>query len=213
MDGVNWIEVGLNACISSLVAIVVAAYVRFKVKPKHEEVFEHNRTEEIIRIFSTIDLVDLHIGEVFDLFETNLGIMTPDRVTVVPRPEFIQQSDGSHIATISLEDSKLRREFESLKPRFAYHYEILESYSNAFKVDYQRLLNHIESNFLGTVSDYIFNTVFFTECLIKDSLLPSLLEKRKHSARKIIDFLNNDKTIPTDDKRIKDFIERWENRC
>jgi len=98
---VEWDTVVLNTVLSIVVAVVVGLYIRFKVKPKHEDVFEHNRNVEFKRIFNTIHFFDFHFENFVNYLEREMGPLSRDRETLTPQPKFKKMEDGSHIAEFS----------------------------------------------------------------------------------------------------------------
>lgn len=208
-DLINWWEVFANAAVSLLVAAIVALYIRFKVKPKHEIVFEHNRNEEIKRIFTTLHFLDFHFKNFIDHIENELGPITRDRETLSPKAEFKTMPDGSQYAEFSIEETRLQRKFYNLQPKIQYDYERMNEIAKSFQKDFPRLLEHIENSFLNDVWMYIFDSKYYAEWATKDYLMNHLFDKIHDSATKIIKFTTVDKTINLNEPYIKEFIEKW----
>jgi len=209
---IEWDTVVVNAFLSLTVAVGVGLYIRYRVKPKHEEVFEHNRNEEIIGIFNTIDLLDFHFQNFLDDLETEMGPLTDDRETLSPRPKFEEMPDGGQMAVFSKEQSEMMHKFDNIKPKLKYSYEQIKKISEGFQKDYLRLLNHIESSFLRNVWLYFFDTTYYAEWAQKNYLMKNLLEKNMESAKGIIEFLEDDKTIDLSQSKIKKFIDKWKEK-
>lgn len=70
-DVINWIEIALNAVIAFIVAIGVGLYIRFKVKPKIEEIYEYNREYRIRSIVMILELSDWNMEKLFEILEQN----------------------------------------------------------------------------------------------------------------------------------------------
>ena len=206
---VEWDTVVVSSIISAIVAIGVALCVRYKVKPKHEVVFEHNRNVEFKRIFDTIHFLDFHFQNFLDDLEKEMGPLTNDRETLTPKPEFKPLPEGGQIAEFSLEQTKLALKFQRLLPKLKFNFEQIRKITQGFQNDYLRLLNQIENSFLTNVWNYIFSTHHYAEWAQKDFLMSSLLKENMKTAKKIIDFLESDKTIDLTEPYIKEFIEKW----
>ena len=88
-----WQTVLLNTVLSIIVAFGVGLYIRYNIKPKNEIVFEHNRNEEIIRIFSNLNMFDLHFRFFFEDLE-KMGEITLEQEHIIPEPKFQPLPDG-----------------------------------------------------------------------------------------------------------------------
>jgi len=206
---VEWETVAVNTILSLTVAFLVGLYIRYKIKPKHEEVFEHNRNEEFRRIFDTINLFDIHFEFFLNDLEREMGEINVDRETLTIKPQFKETADGGRIVTFSREETEIWTTYEQLKPLLKSNYDHMKNFNELFQKDYLRLLNHIENSFLKNVWDYFFKSYYYAEWAQKDYLMNNLMVERMKAAQKIINFLENDNTIDITEPNIKKFITRW----
>lgn len=199
----------VNTILSIVVAVGVGLYIRYKVKPRHEIVFEHNRDIEFQRIFSTIHFLDFHFGIFCEDLEREMGPIKKEQDSLTPKPRVRNLPDGGQLIEYSAEQTKIKMKFDKLIPRLQNNYEHIKNNGEIIRKDYARLLSHIEHSFLKDILDYVFDTSYYAEWAQRDYLMNDLRFKRMKLAKKIIKFLQKDKSINIKEGYIKEFIDKW----
>ena len=205
----EWDNITANAIISFIVATGVGLYIRYKVKPKHEEVFEHNRNDAIKNIFDFIHRSDNHFVRFTNSIETEMGPITKTRDTVTPKPTIEKLPDGGQLMKFTYDDTQKRMKFEKLKRKLQFDFRQIENTFNIFQQNYQKLHDHIEKAFLEDVWKYLQNNVHFAEWAQKDHLANYIFKDQIILSQRIINFLAKDKNIDCSYPRITEFIEKW----
>jgi len=59
----------INIIISSLIAVIIALFVRYGIKPKIEKIYETNRNVLIGRLLTSVFIVSNQFNNAFDIFE------------------------------------------------------------------------------------------------------------------------------------------------
>lgn len=204
----NWWDVFANASVSFLVAVIVGVIIRFKLKPKHEEVFEHNRNVNLMMVFGLLNNLDFQFEQFIIIFEKKLGPFTKYRKRILPTTEWRADPEGGEIADLS-SSMDIRMTYEDVKTDLRPTVENLYKVNEQLREDYKIFENYIHANFLRDVSLYIFNTSYFAEWALKDAPLPSCMIKRMDYAKKIIKYVESDNSIDTKYQSIDSFIKRW----
>jgi len=205
---IEWDTVVVSTILSIMGAFLVGLYIRYYVKPKHEEVFNYNRKVNIQRIFGLLDNLDLQLRNFIEYFEKDLGALTVDRKTVLPEKKFEKQPDGSFIADIT-DRTGLGKKYEEMKPELIRITENHKMLQKSFLSDYSIYQHYMHDSFLRDIRNYIRDTTHYVGWLLKDTHLGFLRTKRMESAKKIIEYVQKDKSLVTIHD-INKFIERWE---
>ena len=203
----EWDTIVLSAILSGIVATVIAYIFRYHLKPKHEKVFETNRKSDISRIFDSLQYLEFRFESFLDVFEKEMGKITKTRTRVLDKPKWVKQADGSSIATMTLEETKLQTKYQKLKENLKSDVVEIEKGYNSFLENYRSYITYIESSFLKNVIEYFWTTWYFSIWALKDTLQPELLVKRIKLAEKIINFVENDKSVDLEEPTIKDFLQ------
>jgi len=203
----EWDTIVLSTVLSGIIAGVIAYMFRYHLKPKHEQVFETNRKSDISRIFDSLHYLEFRFESFLDIFEKEMGKITKTRTRVLDRPKWVKQADGSSIATMTLKETQLQTKYQKLKEDLKSDVVEFEKGYNSFLENYRSYITYIESSFLKNVIEYFWTTLYFSSWALKDSLLPNLLVKRIKLAEKIIDFVENDKSIDLEEPTINDFLQ------
>ena len=207
----EWDNILANAFISFIVAVGVGLYIRYKVKPKHEEVFDHNRNDAIKTIFSFIQQSDSDFVRLIDTIETEMGPITKKRDTVTPKPTIEKLPDGGQSMKFTYEETQKQLKYEKIKPKLEFDFKRIEYTFNLFQQNYQKLHNHIEKEFLEDVWKYLHGTYHYSEWALKDHLGNYIFKDQITLSKKIIKFLEKDKNVDRTYPSIKEFIEKWKN--
>lgn len=194
--------------VSFTIAVGVALFVRYKIKPKHEEVFDYNRKSNIVRIFGLLDHLDFQFRYFIEYFEKDMGELTKDRKTVLPERKFEKTQDGGYVVDIT-DTMGIGIKYEQVKPELKRLAENLRMLEKSFLSDYSIYLNYVHDSFLRDIRMYFLNTAHYAEWLLKDTHLAYLRKKRMESAKKIIEYVEKDKSLVSN-PLIKKFIEKWE---
>jgi len=206
---VNWVEISLNAFIAFIVASGVATYIRFKVKPKHEEVFEHNRNANLMMVFGLLNRLDMNFGSFVRDFEQSMGEFTKDRNKILPKIEWKTEPDGGKIAVRPPNYGEMSAKYEQLKKDLKSTEDAMKSVERDFRNDFNIFQNYIHVDFLREVSLYIFDTLYFSDWALKDAPLPYCLERRMKRAKKIIEYVEKDKGLDQTFSGFNYFRQRW----
>jgi len=213
-DNIDWGTTIISAIISGIVAIGVAWYFRFKVKPKFEIVFDDNRQANLRLIFNGLQWFDSEFQSIYEIFERELGELKKEREEIIPRPKFIQEK-GSEInenvidlGSMMKMDKIFAEVRDNLNPILA---RMLEQ-QKTFLRDYHIFLNYLHDSFLREINNYYFTTIYYTKWVLKGNNFYSIGIKRKEHANRIIKYLEEDKTINKTEKSLGEFISKWKNQ-
>lgn len=207
-DLINWWEVFANAAVSFLVAVIVAVIVRYKLKTKHEELFEHNRNANLAIVFGLLNQLDFQFEQFVLVFESRLGEFTKDRKQILPKTTWKSDNSGGYNADFS-SWIKVKKIYDEVKNDLAPTVENLYDIEKKLRDDYNIFHNYIHADFLRDVSLYIFNTCYFAEWSLKDAPIPDCLIRRMEIAKNIIKYLEKDRMIDKTAYSIDSFIKRW----
>lgn len=121
--------------------------------------------------------------------------------------------DGRSTTEItSAEDCVKRRQleiqFEGTKDELRYMLNIIKETHENFVKDCNIYHNYIHDSFLRDVKQYYWNTDYYFERILYNELNSLFLNERIKYAKKIIQYLESDKSIELTCS-INNFIERW----
>lgn len=205
---VDWWNVTASAAVSFLVAVIVGVIIRFKLKPKHEEVFEHNRNVNLMMVFGILSRLDFQFEGFITIFEQRMGEFTEDRKRILPEVKWKMDSDGGQIADMS-SSTEIFGRYEDVKNDLKPFVKNMNDIHKQLGDDYNIFQNYIHADFLRDVDLYIFNTCYFAEWALKDAPIPKCLISRMKFAKKIIKYVEDDKTVELTFPTISEFIKRW----
>ena len=205
---IDWWNIAATGVVSLLVAVIVGVIIRFQLKPKHEKVFEHNRNVNLMMVFGILSQIDFQFEGFITIFERSMGEFTKDRKRILPEVEWKMDSDGGQIADMS-SSTEIFGRYEYVKKDLRPMIKNMNSIHVQLRDDYNIFQNYIHADFLRDVDLYIFNTIYFAEWALKDAPLPTCLLKRMKLAKKIINYVESDKTVDLTFSTISEFIKKW----
>lgn len=159
-------------------------------------------------VFGILSQLDFQFEGFMIIFEQRMGPFTKDRKRILPEVEWKTESDGSKFADISSSTEVFAR-YEEVKKDLEHYVKNMDDIRKQLRDDYNIFQNYIHADFLRDVDLYIFNTFYFVEWALKDAPLPTCLFKRMEYAKKIIKYVEDDKTVELSFSTISEFIIRW----
>ena len=188
-------------------AIGVAAFFRYKVKPKIESVFEENRLSNYDFLFNGIEDFDFIVERFYFILERDFGPVTEARENMFTVPSLTNYSsiDTSSISAVftpstyfkQIEQSELKKIYDDLEHSYHKFKEGINSYQL-----------YIEVKLLHNVSLYYWITLYWMKYILTGYNMPTYWKKRPKYASSIIDFVEKDSQI-RNIRSVGDFITKW----
>lgn len=196
-----------------MIAILIAWYFRFKVKPKFEIVYNYNRNANFVLIFNNIEIFDWTFETFYIIYERRLGLLTREREDIVPRIPFTSSGSGNQaISPVNLREwQTITNELTSVRQDLLQDVERMREYHRNFLKDYHIFQNYFHDKFLRDIHVYYFSTIHYCEWLLQGHNYARMADDRKRRSEGIIKYLEEDKSIDKADPNIKKFIEKWKN--
>ena len=201
----------VNAVLSIVVALGVGLYIRFKVKPKREIVFEDNRKDNVNRVCNILNFFDSSFEHVYKGFEVEFGDLTKKMENIIPKLEFRREND-EYVAELDFVDQIKKEEtLKKLKNQYERTLETMEEQTKIFYDDIPIFHNYLHNSFLIDISSYMTTTVHYSQELMNGHNYVGIGLMRLKFYKKIKLYLQNDKSIK-ENKGVKEFISRWEKQ-
>ena len=198
----------VSTALSIVVAFGVGLYIRYYTKPKHEEIFEHNRKDSLRMIFGFLHNLDLTFESYVVTFEENMGEINNDKNRILSEQEWGKnphRGKSSSFFTVLGSNPTYPRVIRQLEEEVSY----IKKYHEEFKENYNLFQNYIHADFLRKVDTYMRHTYAFTVLVHDEGTDGNLFTSRMNYAKKIIDYVEADKIVDTTSPPIVHFINRW----
>jgi len=197
-DNTDWGGVVASTIGSSIIAIVIALYIRYKTKPKHEIIYDANRQANLDLIFGGLNRLGSEFGTIYDSIENRFGFLTENRDEIIPAFGDI------------VEIAEMNRTFDDIRPMLEGCLERMREQHRRFLGDYHIYLNFLNDSFLRDVNKYYLTTTFYSELLLQNENHYSIGVRRKPEAERIIKYVVKDRSVNKNKEEIKLFISDWE---
>ena len=207
---VHYPDIIINACIAVGISFLVGLYIRFKVKPKHEVVFELNREAEIKQIFSSIHFFDHFFDILIGKLEKEISAIPKENKSLRPEGTQKKLEDGGTLIQFSLEETQLQKKLFKMREILEPEYNEIKKITDNFKNDYTRMINHVEISFLNHVWDYILKSQWYLDYIYLNNynFYDHFKDREKHG-KEIIASLKKDKILESPDPFIKEFFDKY----
>ena len=218
---INWDEVTVSSIIailtSGVIAYGIAWYFRFKSKSKIEVVFEDNRQQSFLYLFTNLADFDSYFGSFYDIFEKDvMELKGKDReiirVSPIMSSIYASMTEGKPVLVNLSQDFELIRKFESTKKNLEPMLEQMRKYYKGFSDSYFSYLNYIHDTFLKDVNRYYSSTIEYTRYVLQGHEYSTYIDSRRKFAHKIIEYVEADETIDKTKENIAIFIKKWKER-
>jgi len=210
-DKTEWGGVISSTLASSLIAIGIALYIRYRAKPKQEIIYDANRQANLDLIFSGLNFLNIEFLTFYESIEQRLGELTKERSKIIPfpisKPLNEWTVDDPDIVDFG-EISKMTAIFDEIKPMLTQTLTRIREHHKRFLQDYHIYLNYLHDSFLRDVHSYYITTTHYSELLLNGENHYSIGIKRKEEADKIIAYVK-DRTVHKTNS-IMDFILNWQ---
>lgn len=201
----------ISAGFSAIVGILIAFYVKHKMKPKHQEVFENNRQTNLRFIFNDLERYHDHTMFIFDEFEKKFGDLKKKRKELVTTIKFVPIEEIDKQEPIKFADiMKDKQNLDELKTRLKFNFDQMKKISDFFDKESRSLETYFENSFLQHIRQIFWQTNYYAEQLFNATLVPSCLNSSTDRAKKVIEYLKKDDSLDLSEKNVKSFIDRWE---
>jgi len=137
-----------------------------------------------------------------------MGAFTKDKKRILPAVDWKKTEDGGNVVDLS-SSMEIRRTYEQVKEDLAPALERINDIYKQFKNDWRIFQNYIHDDFLRDVDRYFWDTSYFSEWALKDAPLPDCLIGRMKHAKKIIEYVENDKSVDITSPGIDKFVKNW----
>lgn len=212
-DSVQLDTIVVSSIISGIIAITVAAYFRFIVKPKIETVFEDNRKTNFHFLFNEIEDFDRGFETFYTIAETRFGLLTKDRESLFPSWPVSIHTDDEAPSKVPIEElEKIKNQLQEVerikKDELGPLHDGLNKHYDKFLKNYALYRTYVQETLLSDVSFYYYITLNWMVWVLKGHNYWSMLDTRRKYAFKIIKFTEND-SVDNSISSISDFVTKW----
>jgi len=216
-ENVDWDTVIVSAIIGAVyslaVAIGVAFYVKYKMKPSSEKVFEGNRESETKWTFMTLERYHDDAMRIFEKFEEAFGELAKTRKELVTEIKCVPEEELKTMKPVSFKDIiQDQNKMAELKERLDWELKQMKKLTT----DYQQGENIANMKQYFNYDDFVLplfslmkNINDYAEGLLQADLRPYSLQYAIKNAKTVIKYLK-DNDLDKSSKNVKSFIERWE---
>ena len=200
--------------LSSLIALGIGLFIRYGLKPKFEIIFDDNRKANFLILFNGIQAFDSQFLSFYEILEDRMGLLRRDRREIIPRMQFASltpESIHSQTRVDFGEISRLTSEYDEVRRNLQSILQAMRDNYDAFLKDYKLFLNYMHDTFLRDVSLYLWNTIYYSEWLLRDENLVMIADKRLELAFKIIQYLEEDGSIKMKIQNMDNFVKKWKD--
>ena len=211
IDSLDVGTIVLSSLISGVIAITIAWFFRFKVKPKREIVFEDNRKDNVNRVCNILNFFDSSFERVYKGFEEEFQDLTKDMENIIPKPELRRENDEYVVELDFVDQMKKKETLKKLKSQYERTLETMEKQTKMFYDDISIFHNYLHNSFLIEIGNYMNATLHYSQELLNGQNYVGIGMMRLKHYKKIKSYLQNDKSI-RENKGVKEFISRWEKQ-
>ncbi len=203
----------IGAGYSLAVAFGVAYYVKKRMKPSSETVFEANRESDIKWIFNVLERYHDDAMHVFNEFENAFGDLSAKRKELVTEMKFVTEDKLKEMKPVPFKDIlQDQQKMTELKARLDWNFNQMMKFSDDFRKseNISSLKNNFNyDKFLVPLFSLINNINDYANGLFQADLRAYSLKWAIKNAETIIKYLKDEKLEKFEN--IKLFIERWES--
>lgn len=213
MSEYDTVNILISLGLTTLTGVAIAAFFRYKVKPKFEIVFDSNRQSNLRLIFSGLEWFDKEFESFYKIFERDMVELTKDNEEIIPRPKFKpmdELDDGEDVIDLGTM-MKMDKAFQEVKKCLEPILKRMSEQHNAFLRDYHIYLNYLHDSFLRDINNYYFTTTYYVEWVLKQQNYYSIGIERKEIAKRLIEYVEKDSSIDKKEQSIENFILKWKS--
>ncbi len=206
--------IAYSSLLAFVITVGVSALFHFKLPSKSDVVFIANRNSWIEKILSQMELFDnQYLQYVFDRFDKAGFDLKRGKEELGTSIKFVNETDlesqeVTDFMDVWNQDRNLRQIGNDLKGTNK-QMETLYEHFFADKVLHERYLHH---DIIRDMDNYFSSGLYYVDWLRKGGVhVYSSIDSRKNTAAKIIKYIEKDKTIKINDKKIKKWIDKWKD--
>ena len=198
------------------IAVFIAAYFRYRLKPRIEVIFERNERLALELLFSQINIFDSDFIHFCNYAQKEIDPLPKDDRTYVnldlPIESVIENDEVIRI----IPNIKDHPEIKANNARFDYGNKFLKEFLKR-AIDQEKIIyeHHLKDNkysdnfFTHFILVYLSSSVSFMQGITQNYSHRSFFDRRLEYAKSIITKLKEDELIPKTGS-IRDFVDKWE---